>query len=53
MPLDKVKNSKVFYAIDILNSRPGKCLGCKTPYEVFKKLTGVDARKSLRYALMA
>ena len=25
-----------------LNSRPRKCLGFKTPYETFKKLTGVN-----------
>ena len=28
---------------DKLNSRPRKCLGYKTPYEVFFELTGIDA----------
>ena len=52
MSLDKVTDKEVFHAIDRLNSRPRKCLGFKTPYEVFKKLTRIDVRKSLGYALM-
>lgn len=53
MPLDKVTDIEVFHAIDKLNNRPRKCLGFKTPYETFRKLTGVDVRKSLSYALMS
>jgi IS30 family transposase len=29
-----------------LNSRPRKCLGYKTPYEVFEELTGINKNKS-------
>lgn len=36
MKLVNISNKKVFTAIDKLNSRPRKCLGYKTPYEVFK-----------------
>lgn len=39
-------------AVDKLNSRPRKCLNFKTPYEVFEKLTGVDVRKIMGYALI-
>jgi hypothetical protein len=28
-----------------LNSRPRKCLGFKTPYQVFFERTGIDARQ--------
>jgi IS30 family transposase len=35
-----------------LNSRPRKCLGFKTPYEVFKELSGRDAEKWIDYALI-
>gem|GEM_PF-2155379 len=33
-------------ATNKLNSRPGKCLDYKTPYEAFKESTGIDARES-------
>ncbi len=46
MELDKVSDEEVIIAVDKLNSRPRKCLGYKTPYEAFKELTGIDARKS-------
>jgi IS30 family transposase len=39
-PYDEVK-----IAIDKLNSRPRKCLGFKTPYQVFFERTGIDARQ--------
>ena len=52
MPLDQVTESEVMHAVDRLNSRPRKCLGFKTPYEVFEKLTGIDVRKLMGYALM-
>jgi len=35
---------EVLKAVDKLNSRLRKCLGFKTPYEVFSELTGLDAR---------
>ena len=44
MELHDVAVKKVTDAIDKLNSRPRKCLGWKTPYEVFEKLSGIDAR---------
>lgn len=51
MALDNVSEREVIMAVDKLNSRPRKCLGYQTPYEAFKKLTGVDARKLMGYAL--
>jgi len=44
--VDVTKNS-VLDAVDRLNSRPRKCLGFKTPYEVFYELSGLDARMLL------
>jgi len=44
MKLHDVAVAKVVEAIDKLNSRPRKCLGWKTPYEVFEELSGFDAR---------
>jgi len=44
MELIDIAVEKVFEAIDKLNSRPRKCLGFKTPYEVFSELTGLDGR---------
>ena len=52
MELTDVTIVQVFKAVDKLNSRPRKCLGYKTPYEVFKKLTGIDVRKLLGYAFI-
>ena len=52
MELDGVTEKDVIIAVDKLNNRPRKCLGYKTPYEAFKELTGVDARKVMGYALM-
>ncbi len=52
MELDSVSQKEVIKAVDKLNSRPRKCLGFSTPYEVFEKLTGVDVRKLMGYALM-
>ena len=43
---------QVLTAVDRLNNRPRKCLKYQTPYEVFKKLTGVDIKKLMGYALM-
>lgn len=44
MELINIALDKVLQAVDKLNSRPRKCLGFKTPYEVFTELTGLDAR---------
>ena len=52
MELDKVTEYEVFSAVNKLNSRPRKCLGFKTPYEVFEELTGVDVRNLMGYALI-
>ena len=52
MELHNVKERDVIIAVDKLNSRPRKCLGYKTPYEAFKELTGVNARKVMGYAFM-
>ncbi len=43
---------QVVSAVDKLNSRPRKCLKFQTPYEVFEKLTGMDVRKIIGYALI-
>ncbi|MDT8424910.1 MAG: IS30 family transposase, partial [Methyloprofundus sp.] len=52
MELVDVTIKQVFRAVDKLNSRPKKCLGFKTPYEVFEELTGIDVKNLLGYALM-
>ena len=52
MELVDVTIKQVFDAVDKLNSRPRKCLKFKTPYEVFKELTGIDVKKLMEYALM-
>ena len=44
MELVNIARESVFDAIDRLNNRPKKCLGFKTPYEVFRELSGFDAR---------
>lgn len=50
--LTGVTMQQVMAAVDKLNSRPRKCLKFKTPYEVFEKLTGLDVRKIMGYALI-
>jgi IS30 family transposase len=40
--LPKVNEKEVFKATDLMNNRPRKCLGYKTPFEVFAELTGKD-----------
>jgi len=52
MELADISVTDVFSAVDKLNSRPRKCLGFKTPYEVFKSLTGIDIKELKSYALM-
>lgn len=44
MKLIDIAVEEVLKAVDKLNSRPRKCLGFKTPYEVFGELTGLDGR---------
>jgi len=41
MELVGIGMKQVFDAVHKLNSRPRKCLGYKTPYEVFLSLTGI------------
>ncbi len=52
MELVDVTTEKVFKAVHILNSRPRKCLGFKTPYEVFYERTGLDVNNLMGYALI-
>ena len=52
MKLMDISVKKVFDAIDKLNSRPRKCLGYKTPYEVFEELTGINPREKIKITLM-
>jgi len=39
-------------ATDLMNNRPRKCLGWKTPFEVFAQLTGKDYFLNRSVALM-
>lgn len=52
MGLLDVTTQQVLEAVHKLNSRPRKCLGFKTPYEVFRELSGRDAEKFVGYALI-
>lgn len=52
MELVDITIEQVVKAVDRLNNRPRKCLNFKTPYEVFQKHTGVDAKKLTGYALI-
>ncbi|WP_035246405.1 IS30 family transposase, partial [Desulfogranum mediterraneum] len=52
MELIKVTMEQVVQSVNNLNNRPRKCLNFKTPYEVFNKLTGIDVRKIMGYALI-
>lgn len=52
MELIDVTTKQLFDAVHKLNSRPRKCLGFKTPYEVFEELTGITEKKLIGYALM-
>ena len=45
MELVSVTGKQVLDAVHKLNSRPRKCLGYKTPYEVFEILTGINMEK--------
>ena len=52
MELVEVTGKQVFNAVHKLNSRPRKCLGFKTPYEVFEELTGITQKTLTGYALI-
>ncbi|VAW98617.1 Mobile element protein [hydrothermal vent metagenome] len=52
MELIDVTTKQVLDAVHKLNSRPRKCLGFKTPYEVFEELTGINKETLNGYALM-
>jgi len=52
MELDKVSENDVIRAVNKLNNRPRKCLNYRTPYEVFKELTGMDAKQAMGYAFI-
>ncbi len=39
MRLNKVSKEEVFAAVEAMNQRPRKCLGFRTPWEVFTQLT--------------
>lgn len=52
MELVDVTIKQVLDAVDKLNSRPRKCLGYKTPYEVFEELTGMKKEFLTGHALM-
>lgn len=52
MGLLDVTVRQVLEAVHKLNDRPRKCLGFKTPYEVFQELSGMDAKKLVGYALI-
>jgi IS30 family transposase len=45
MKLIDIAIDDVKIAVDKLNSRPRKCLGFKTPYQVFLEETGINARQ--------
>ena len=52
MELIDVTKRQVLEAVHKLNSRPRKCLGFKTPYEVFEELTNINEKTLTGYALM-
>lgn len=52
MGLLDVTTRQVVEAVHKLNNRPRKCLGFKTPYEVFRELSGIEAEKLVGYALI-
>ena len=52
MKLDKITDNEVKTATDLMNNRPRKCLGFKTPFEVFAEMMGKDYFFNYRVALM-
>ena len=53
MPLHKVTEKELFKATDLMNNRPRKCLGYKTPWEIFSHAMGIDHNINPSVALMA
>jgi len=51
MKLHGVSIKHVFQAVHKLNNRPRKCLGFKTPYEVFQQLTNFNIKLFMDVAL--
>ena len=43
MALDKASKEDVYTAVNAMNHRPRKCLGYKTPWEVFTEFTQINA----------
>jgi IS30 family transposase len=52
MELKDISIKQVFEAVHKLNNRPRKCLGFKTPYEVFQELTGFNVKNFMGVALI-
>ena len=52
MKLDKITEEEVLSAVNEMNHRPRKCLGFKTPWEVFAELTQFDINFKTNVALM-
>ena len=52
MELKNVSVKQVFEAVHKLNYRPRKCLGFKTPYEVFQLFTGINIKNLMTVALI-
>ncbi len=52
MELIDVTKKEVYDAVHKLNSRPRKCLGYKTPYEVFEELTGISQEELTGHAII-
>ncbi|KAF3981426.1 MAG: hypothetical protein HFP81_03930 [Methylococcales symbiont of Hymedesmia sp. n. MRB-2018] len=45
MKLIDIAKDDVKIAVNKFNSRPRKCLGFKTPYQMFLEMTAVDSRQ--------
>ncbi len=52
MKLDKITDNAVKTATDLMNNRPRKCLGFKTPFEVFAEMMEKNYFFKHRVALM-
>jgi len=52
IPLDDISEKEAFRVTDLMNNRPEKCLGWKTPFEVFAEMTGEDCFLNGSVALM-
>jgi IS30 family transposase len=52
LELNNISIKQVFEAVHKLNNRPRKCLGFKTPYEVFQQLTDINIKRFMDVALI-